>query len=133
MKWAICRVSVYSPTNKKQKEFTTWAENWCNSLLPTDIDKDAFVNEVHYHTKILNERFPKTKPLRVNVYGDKQIQIRIDTDEMHSVAIFELIPLIKEFKFSEKKNMLQEQLTYKKEIPDEDQQYTIINGKTLKS
>ena len=45
MKWAISNVSIYSPLNKKQGEFIKWAEGWRYSLLPTDLDKDAFIND----------------------------------------------------------------------------------------
>ena len=102
MKWAISNVSVYSPQNKKQSEFNMWAESWCYSLLPTDLDKDAFINEVRYHVNALNERYPKTKPLNVTMHGKPNFQLTVEIDCMHTVAIFSVIPLVNEFRFSEK-------------------------------
>lgn len=102
MKWAISNVSVYSPQNKKQGEFNNWAEGWRYSLLPTDLDKDAFINEVRYHVKVLNDRYPKTKPLNVTKHGKPNFQLTVEIDCMHTVAIFSVIPLVNEFRFSEK-------------------------------
>lgn len=100
MKWAISNVSVYSPLNKKQSEFIKWAEGWRYSLLPTDIDKDAFINEVRHNVKALNERFPKTKPLQVSLHDSIVIRLSVDV-ESHAVAFFDVIPLVNEFRFSE--------------------------------
>lgn len=102
MKWAISNVYVYSPLNKKQSEFIKWAEGWRYSLLPTDLDKDAFINEVRYHVNALNERYPKTKPFNVTMYGKPNFQLIVEIDFMHIVARFSVIPLVNEFRFSEK-------------------------------
>lgn len=101
MKWAISNVSIYSPLNKKQGEFIKWAEGWRYSLLPTDLDKDAFINGVRFHVKALNERFPKTKPLQVSLHDGKVIRLSVDV-ERHAVAFFDVIPMVNEFRFSER-------------------------------
>lgn len=100
MKWAISDVTVYSPLNKKQSEFIQWAEGWKYSLLPRDLDKDAFINEVRHYANALNERYPKTKPLQVSLLDDKVIRLSVDV-EIHTVAFFNVIPLVNEFRFSE--------------------------------
>jgi hypothetical protein len=102
MKWVISDVTVYSPQNKKQGEFNDWAEGWKYSLLPRDIDKDAFIEEVRYHIKALNEYYPKTKPLCVTKHGTPDFQLCVEIDCMHTVAIFRVIPIVNEFRFSEK-------------------------------
>lgn len=102
MKWVISDVTVYSPQNKKQSEFNDWAEGWKYSLLPRDIDKDAFIEEVRYHVKTLNVRYHKTRPLSVTKHGTPNFQLSVEIDCMHTVAIFRVIPIVNEFRFSEK-------------------------------
>ena len=58
-------LTTYSPKNRKNKELLEFIASREDILLPSEIDKDAFFEEIRNKVTYLNAKYPKVKEIKV--------------------------------------------------------------------
>lgn len=71
-------LNEYKPQNRKCAEMAEFANQFGNTLCPDKISFDAFKTELEAKVKELNEKYPKTMPLKISS-GSGFIHIDQDT------------------------------------------------------
>ena len=71
-------LNEYKPQNRKCAEMAEFANQFGNTLCPDKISFDAFKTELEAKVKELNEKYPKTMPLKISS-GSGFINIDQDT------------------------------------------------------
>ena len=71
-------LNEYKPQNRKCAEMAEFANQFGNTLCPDKISFDAFKTELEAKVKELNEKYPKTMPLKISS-GSGFIQDRKST------------------------------------------------------
>lgn len=59
-------LNEYKPQNRKCAEMAEFANQFGNTLCPDKISFDAFKTELEAKVKELNEKYPKTMPLKIS-------------------------------------------------------------------
>ena len=72
------KLNEYKPQNRKYAEMAEFANQFGNTLCPDGISFDAFKTELEAKVKELNEKYPKTMPLKISS-GSGFIHIDQDT------------------------------------------------------
>ena len=105
----VCRakkVNEYKPQNRKCAEMAEFANQFGNTLCPDKISFDAFKTELEAKVKELNEKYPKTMPLKISS-GSGFIHIDQDTKTHNNgcdkpVAYFFIYRVKRIYRFSER-------------------------------
>lgn len=100
------KLTEYKPQNRKCAEMTEFANQFGNTLCPDEISFDAFKTELGAKVKELNEKYPKTMPLKISSVSGF---IHIDQDtKTHNngcdkpVAYFSIYRVKGIYRFSER-------------------------------
>ena len=95
-------LNEYKPQNRKCAEMAEFANQFGNTLCPDKISFDAFKTELEAKVKELNEKYPKTMPLKISS-GSGFIHIDQDTKTHNKpVAYFSLFRGKGIYRFSER-------------------------------
>lgn len=110
MKWFVNCAFSYAPINAKAKELGQWVESFNYTLFPDDLSKDAFIEEARLILDTLNDKYPKTKPFVFDyddtiAKGPVRLYFSVK-DDVKTVSYIDLVKVQKEFRFSEKTNVL---------------------------
>ena len=77
MKFFIDEPKTYLSVNNKGRAMNKWISTFTHVLIPDELSRDAFIESVRAKASMLDEEFPRTKPLRVDVSRNNDIKIRI--------------------------------------------------------
>ena len=99
-------LNEYKPQNRKCAEMAEFANQFGNTLCPDKISFDAFKTELEAKVKELNEKYPKTMPLKISS-GSGFIHIDQDTKTHNNgcdkpVAYFFIYRVKRIYRFSER-------------------------------
>lgn len=99
-------LNEYKPQNRKCAEMAEFANQFGNTLCPDKISFDAFKTELEAKVKELNEKYPKTIPLKISS-GSGFIHIDQDTKTHNNgcdkpVAYFFIYRVKRIYRFSER-------------------------------
>lgn len=99
-------LNEYKPQNRKCAEMAEFANQFGNTLCPDKISFDAFKTELEAKVKELNEKYPKTMPLKISS-GIGFIHIDQDTKTHNNgcdkpVAYFFIYRVKRIYRFSER-------------------------------
>lgn len=99
-------LNEYKPQNRKCAEMAEFASQFGNTLCPDEISFDAFKTELEAKVKELNEKYPKTMPLKISS-GIGFIHIDQDTKTHNNgcdkpVAYFFIYRVKRIYRFSER-------------------------------
>lgn len=99
-------LNEYKPQNRKCAEMAEFANQFGSTLCPDKISFDAFKTELEAKVKELNEKYPKTMPLKISS-GSGFIHIDQDTKTHNNgcdkpVAYFFIYRVKRIYRFSER-------------------------------
>ena len=106
MKFFIDEPKTYLSVNNKGRAMNQWISTFTHVLIPDELSRDAFIEAVRAKASMLDEEFPRTKPLRVDVSRNNDIHIEVypDKNPYNTVFIVHIYPVRGEFRFCESTN-----------------------------
>ena len=106
MKFFIDNPKTYLSVNNKGRVMNKWISTFAHVLIPDELSRDAFIESVRAKASMLDEEFPRTKPLRVDVSRNNDIHIEVypDKNPYNTVFIVHIYPVRGEFRFCESTN-----------------------------
>lgn len=106
MKFFIDEPKTYLSVNNKGRAMNKWISTFAHVLIPDELSRDAFIEAVRAKASMLDEEFPRTKPLHVDVIRGNHIQISVypDKNQFNTVFIVYIYPVRGEFRFCEASN-----------------------------
>lgn len=107
MKYFIDKVNTWGPANRKCAELHQEMKQYANCLVADDIARDALVEQVKHMVELLNNEYPRTKRLKVEVLHN-HVSCHPDPRLSDSDAVFSftLVPVKREFRFAERAERL---------------------------
>ena len=76
MKFFIDEPKTYLSVNNKGRAMNQWISTFTHVLIPDELSRDAFIESIRAKASMLDEEFPRTKPLRVDVSRNVSIRPR---------------------------------------------------------
>lgn len=106
MKFFIDEPKTYLSVNNKGRAMNKWISTFTHVLIPDELSRDAFIESVRAKASMLDEEFPRTKPLHVDVLRGNYIQISVypEKNQFNTVFIVNIYPVCGEFRFCESTN-----------------------------
>lgn len=106
MKFFIDEPKTYQSVNNKGRAMNKWISTFTHVLIPDELSRDAFIESIRAKASMLDEEFPRTKPLRVYVSRNNDIHIEVYSDKnpYNTVFIVHIYPVRGEFRFCEASN-----------------------------
>ena len=103
MKFFIDEPKTYQSVNNKGRAMNKWISTFAHVLIPDELSRDAFIESVRAKASMLDEEFPRTKPLHVDVLRGNYIQISVypEKNQFNTVFIVNIYPVRGEFRFCE--------------------------------
>ena len=100
MKFFIDEPKTYLSVNNKGRAMNQWISTFTHVLIPDELSRDAFIESVRAKASMLDEEFPRTKPLRVDVSRNNDIHIEVypDKNPYNTVFIVHIYPIRGEFR-----------------------------------
>lgn len=91
MKFFIDNPKTYLSVNNKGRVMNKWISTFAHVLIPDELSRDAFIESVRAKASMLDEEFPRTKPLRVDVSRNNDIRIEVYPDKIRIILSSSLI------------------------------------------
>lgn len=106
MKFFIDEPKTYLSVNNKGRAMNQWISTFTHVLIPDELSRDAFIESIRAKASMLDEEFPRTKPLHVDVLRGNYIQISVypEKNQFNTVFIVNICPVRGEFRFCEASN-----------------------------
>ena len=106
MKFFIDKPKTYLSVNNKGRAMNQWISTFTHVLIPDELSRDAFIEAVRAKASMLDEEFPRTKPLHVDVLRGNYIQSSVypEKNQFNTVFIVHIYPVRGEFRFCESTN-----------------------------
>ena len=98
--------TIYNIPYNKGRAMNQWISTFTHVLIPDELSRDAFIESIRAKASMLDEEFPRTKPLRVDVSRNNDIHIEVypDKNPYNTVFIVHIYPVRGEFRFCESTN-----------------------------
>lgn len=96
MKYFIDNIKTYSNTNKKGKELQLFIQQFDRHLIADKCSLDALKCDIEHQIKVMNEKYPRSRPVLLDVHntgkgGQWTIQVEHDSDSIVCIISYEKV------------------------------------------
>lgn len=106
MMFFIDEPRTYASVNNKGREMNEWISTFTHLLILDELSRDAFIEGVRMKAAMLDEKYPRTKPLHISFGSHLANWTRLDIYPKHDpdkpVFFLNIYMVRGEFQFSEK-------------------------------
>lgn len=96
MSYFIDNIKTYSNTNKKGRALQIFVQQFDRHLIADECSLDALKCDIEHQIKIMNEKYPRSRPVRLDVHdsgrdGQWTILVEHDSDSIVCVMSYEKV------------------------------------------
>lgn len=96
MHYFIDNIKTYSSVNKKGKELQLFVRQFDRHLIADECSLDALKCDIEHKIKIMNEKYPRSRPVLLNVFdggkgGQWTILVEHDSDSIVCIISYEKV------------------------------------------
>ena len=106
MMFFVSKINSYSCVNNKGREVQKWLESFAHHLIPNELSKDAWIEDLRLKLQDFDKQFPRSTPLHLD-------KVSVDAKTPHHftiypknhpekyVAVFDIHKVVGEYRFNE--------------------------------
>lgn len=96
MHYFIDNIKTYSSVNKKGRALQIFVQQFDRHLIADECSLDALKSDIEHKIKIMNEKYPRSRPVQLNVFdngkdGQWTILVKNDSDSIVCIISYEKV------------------------------------------
>ena len=96
MRYFIDNIRTYASVNKKGRALQIYVQQFDRHLIADECSLDALKCDIEHQIKVMNEKYPRSRPVRLEVYenakgGQWTILVEHDSDSIVCIISYEKV------------------------------------------
>lgn len=93
MRYFIDNIKTYASVNKKGRALQIYVQQFDRHLIADECSLDALKCDIEHQIKVMNEKYPRSRPVRLEVYENARVDSGLFLWSMTATALSASYPM----------------------------------------